>query len=229
VTNFPDTPQHVYTIYRQRGDVENRIKELKAGLALDRLSCSRFLGNQFRLLLTAAAYILVQALRLHAAGTSCATAQATTLRERLLKVAVWVTQSVRRIVLHLPTSFPLAARVVADCLRGRRAALTRSGSSPLIEPGRGVDVEPHCSMLATRPRSDTGWVFEHLRAGVGMSRGRTVAPESIVAVFGVEPVSSWIKRVRDAHPAYVLHRTGSSESSTMRRSNCTSDTSPRMV
>jgi Transposase DDE domain group 1 len=57
-----------------------------AGLALDRLSCSRFLGNQFRLLLTAAAYILVQALRLHAAGTSCATAQATTLRERLLKV-----------------------------------------------------------------------------------------------------------------------------------------------
>jgi Transposase DDE domain group 1 len=86
--------------------VENRIKELKAGLALDRLSCSRFLGNQFRLLLTAAAYILVQAFRLHAAGTPCATAQATTLRERLVKVAVRVTQSVRRIVLHFPISFP---------------------------------------------------------------------------------------------------------------------------
>lgn len=106
VTNLPHTPEHVYTIYRQRGDVENRIKELKAGLALDRLSCSRFLGNQFRLLLTAAAYILVQALRRHAAGTPCATAQASTLRERLLKIAVWVTQSVRRIVLHFPTSFP---------------------------------------------------------------------------------------------------------------------------
>ena len=106
VTNLPHTPEHVYTIYRQRGDVENRIKELKAGLALDRLSCSRFLGNQFRLLLTAAAYILVQALRLHAARTPCATAQASTLRERLVKVAVWVTQSVRRIVLHFPTSFP---------------------------------------------------------------------------------------------------------------------------
>src|SRR5207247_2432941 len=89
-----------------RGDVENRIKELKAGLALDRLSCSRFLGNQFRLLLSAAAYILVQALRLNAAGTPCATAQATTLRERVLKVAVWVTRSVRRIVLHFPASFP---------------------------------------------------------------------------------------------------------------------------
>jgi hypothetical protein len=105
VTNLPHTPAHVYRIYRQRGDVENRIKELKAGLALDRLSCSRFLGNQFRLLLTAAADILVQTLRLHAAGTPCATAQATTLRERLIKVAVWVTASVRRVVLHFPTPF----------------------------------------------------------------------------------------------------------------------------
>jgi hypothetical protein len=106
VTNLPHTPAHVYALYRQRGNVENRIKELKDGLALDRLSCSRFLGNQFRLLLTLAAYILVQALRAQAAGTPCATAQATTLRERLLKVAVWVTRSVRRIVLHFPASFP---------------------------------------------------------------------------------------------------------------------------
>ena len=106
VTNLPHTPQHIYATYRARGDVENRIKELKAGLALDRLSCARFVGNQFRLLLTLAAYILVQALRGHAAGTACATAQVTTLRERLLKVAVWVERSVRRIVLHLPTSFP---------------------------------------------------------------------------------------------------------------------------
>ncbi len=106
VTNLAQTPAHVYGLYRERGDVENRIKELKDGLALDRLSCSRFLGNQFRLLLTAAAYILVQALRTHATGTACATAQVMTLRERLLKVAVWVERSVRRIVLHFPTSFP---------------------------------------------------------------------------------------------------------------------------
>lgn len=106
VTNLAYTPTHAYRVYCQRGDVENRIKELKAGLALDRLSCSRFLGNQFRLLLTLAAYILVQALRLQAAGTACATAQVTTLRERLLKVAVWVQRSVRRVVLHFPASFP---------------------------------------------------------------------------------------------------------------------------
>ena len=106
VTNLPHTPEHVYAIYRARGDVENRVKELKDGLALDRLSCSRFLGNQFRLLLTLAAYILVQVFRTHAAGTACATAQVTTLRERLLKLAVWVERSVRRIVLHFPTAFP---------------------------------------------------------------------------------------------------------------------------
>jgi hypothetical protein len=106
VTNLPHTPGHVYQLYRERGEVENRIKELKDGLALDRLSCSRFLSNQFRLLLTAAAYILVQALRHHGAGTTCATAQVRTLRERLLKVAVWVERSVRRIVMHLPAAFP---------------------------------------------------------------------------------------------------------------------------
>jgi hypothetical protein len=106
VTNLPHTPQHVYEIYCARGDVENRIKELKTGLALDRLSCSRFLGNQFRLLLTLAAYILVQTLRDHAAGTACAAAQVTTLRDRLVKVAVWIERSVRRIVMHFPTTFP---------------------------------------------------------------------------------------------------------------------------
>ena len=45
------------------------LKELKDGVALDRLSCSRFHANQFRLLLTTAAYILFQSLRLASRGT----------------------------------------------------------------------------------------------------------------------------------------------------------------
>jgi Transposase DDE domain group 1 len=106
VTNLPHTPEHVYAVYRGRGDVENRIKELKDGMALDRLSCSRFRANQFRLLLTAAAYILFQSLRLAARGTAWATAQVTTLRERLLKLGVWLERSVRRIVVHFPAAFP---------------------------------------------------------------------------------------------------------------------------
>ena len=39
----------------------------------------------------------------------CADAQVTTLRERLLKLAVWVERSVRRIVLHFPLTFPWLA------------------------------------------------------------------------------------------------------------------------
>ena len=96
----------VYQIYCGRGDMENRLKELHHGLAMDRTSCERFTANQFRILLTAAAYILFQTLQAHAQGTACADAQVSTLRERLLKLAAWVERSVRRIVLHLPTTYP---------------------------------------------------------------------------------------------------------------------------
>ena len=106
VTNLADAPETVYHFYCGRGDVENRLKELHHGLEMDRTSCERFLANQFRVLLTLAAYVLFQELRRRAAGTACADAQVTTLRERLLKLAVWVERSVRRIVLHLPATFP---------------------------------------------------------------------------------------------------------------------------
>jgi hypothetical protein len=106
VTNLRNTPRTVYQRYRERGDAENRIKELQYGLQIDRTSCTRFWANQFRVLLTATAYVLMQELRLHAKHTGCARAQVSTLRERLLKVGVWIEVSVRRIVLHLPRSYP---------------------------------------------------------------------------------------------------------------------------
>jgi hypothetical protein len=75
ITNMKQTPQWLYEeIYCQRGEIENRIKELHA-LEIDRTSCSRFWANQFRVLLTAAAYVLMQELRLQAALTDCARAQ----------------------------------------------------------------------------------------------------------------------------------------------------------
>src|SRR6266852_1010804 len=106
VTNLADEPEAVYQFYCGRGDVENRLKELHHGLEMDRTSCAKFFANQFRVLLALAAYVLFQELRRRAAGTGCAAAQVTTLRERLLKLAVWVERSVRRIVLHLPATFP---------------------------------------------------------------------------------------------------------------------------
>ena len=106
VTNLTHAPEAVYAIYRQRGDVENRHKELKASLGLGRTSCPRFLANQVRVLLTAMAYILFQTLQQQAQRTACAGLQVVTLRERLIKLAVWLTRSARRIVLHLPRACP---------------------------------------------------------------------------------------------------------------------------
>jgi hypothetical protein len=106
ITNMKQSPQWIYErVYCQRGDIENRIKELH-DLEIDRTSCTSFWANQFRVLLTAAAYVLMQEVRLRAAGTACARAQVQTLRERLLKLGARVMVSVRRLVIHLPASFP---------------------------------------------------------------------------------------------------------------------------
>lgn len=107
VTNMTQKPRWVYEeFYCQRGEIENRIKELHHGLEIDRTSCSRFLANQFRVLLTAAAFVLMQELRLRAARTSLARAQVWTLRDRLLKIGARLVVSVRRFVIHLPASYP---------------------------------------------------------------------------------------------------------------------------
>lgn len=107
ITNLRQTPRWIYEhIYCQRGEIENRIKELHHGLEIDRTSCTRFWANQLRVLLTAAAYVLMQELRLHAARTAYARAQVTTLRDRLLKLGARVVASARRFVLHLPRACP---------------------------------------------------------------------------------------------------------------------------
>jgi hypothetical protein len=107
VTNLKQSPQWIYEkVYCQRGDLENRIKELHYGMEIGRTSCTNFWANQFRVLMTAAAYVLMQELRLGLAGTASARAQVSSLRERFLKLGAQVVVSVRRVVLHLPKSFP---------------------------------------------------------------------------------------------------------------------------
>jgi len=110
ITNLRQSPPWIYEQgYCPRGDIENRIKELHEGLEIGRTSCTSFWANPFRVLMTAAAYVLMQELRLRAARTDCARAQVWTLRERLLKLGARVVRSVRRVVVHLPTSFPFLA------------------------------------------------------------------------------------------------------------------------
>jgi hypothetical protein len=96
--------------YCGRGDAENRIKDFKNALASDRLSCTTYVANAFRLLLHAFAYRLLDGLRTHlkVVAPELGRAQFDTIRLRLLKVAAQVRQSVRRIAVALPRAFGLA-------------------------------------------------------------------------------------------------------------------------
>ena len=136
VTNLKGSPRHLYKkVYCCRGDIENRIKELHHGLEIDRTSCTSFLANQLRVLLTAAAYVLMQELRISARRGECARAQVWTLRDRLLKLGAWVERSVRRIVLHLPQSFRLPRRVAAHRpLRWRGSRVDNTSVTSLRTP-----------------------------------------------------------------------------------------------
>lgn len=127
VSNLPSNPRGLYEVlYCARGEMENRIKEQQLMLFADRTSCHEFLANQFRLLLSAAAYVLVEAVRrLGLAGTELERAQVSTIRLRLLKVAALVVVSVRRVALRLASGYPLQVlfgEVLVRLREGRNAA-----------------------------------------------------------------------------------------------------------
>jgi hypothetical protein len=110
VTNLPSlSAREVYEFYCGRGEQENRIKEMKLDLNSGRTSCHRFVANQFRLLLAAAAYVLLGVLQEHLSGTHLERAQVGTLRLKLLKVGAQAKQSVRAIWFRLSSAFPEAA------------------------------------------------------------------------------------------------------------------------
>jgi hypothetical protein len=110
VTNLCLETQQVYEFYTERGGTcEVRIDEFKNGLKADRLSCQRFLANQFRLFLHMAAYWLVLRLREVLAKTELATMQIQQLRLRLLKIGGQVIQSARRLWFRLASGCPWQA------------------------------------------------------------------------------------------------------------------------
>ena len=107
VTNLSDAPELLYQRYCARGEMENRIKEQQLCLFADRTSCSKWLPNQFRVLLSALAYTLLNTIRQKAlAGTELARARCDTIRLKLLKIGASVTRNTRRVVLLLSGSCP---------------------------------------------------------------------------------------------------------------------------
>jgi hypothetical protein len=91
--------RHLYeTIYRARGDMENRIKECQLDLFADRTSAATMRANQPRLWFAAAAYAPLCALRrIGLAHTEFATATCGAIRLKLLKIGALARVSVRRV------------------------------------------------------------------------------------------------------------------------------------
>jgi hypothetical protein len=139
VTNRPGAfvlPGAAYDAYADRGESENRNKELKCGLAADRLSDHRYFANLFRLYLHTTAYHLLVNMRqlvevpLPQQSSSEVPAEALagrsrrahhnrrrthdplgqgqpcTWRTRLVKVAALVFESTRRVVVRLSANWP---------------------------------------------------------------------------------------------------------------------------
>jgi hypothetical protein len=108
VTNLKGRAQPLYDqVYCGRGDMENRIKEQQLYLFADRTSAHKWWANQFRLLLSSIAYVLVETLRrVGLRATELHHARVDTIRLKLLKIGALVTRTTRRIRLRLPTACP---------------------------------------------------------------------------------------------------------------------------
>jgi hypothetical protein len=108
VTNIVGDAQKIYDRrYCQRGEMENRVKE-QMMLFADRVSAHRWWANQWRLLLSALAYTLMEGLRrlaLH--GTALAQATCATIRSKLIKIGAVVISKLSVIRLHLSSHHPL--------------------------------------------------------------------------------------------------------------------------
>lgn len=111
VTTLKGDPQHLYdTMYCARGEMENRIKEEQLQLFASRTSCHDWWPNQFRLLLSSLAYILMETIRRTALqGTEIAKAQCNTIRLKLFKIGAVILFNTRRIRFLLSSAYPKQA------------------------------------------------------------------------------------------------------------------------
>lgn len=108
VTSLQGDPQHLYDkVYCQRGEMENRIKEQQLDLFADRTSCHKWWPNQFRLLLSSLAYVLMDTMRRTALkNTELARACCNTIRLKLLKIGAVILRNTRRVRFLLSSAYP---------------------------------------------------------------------------------------------------------------------------
>jgi Transposase DDE domain group 1 len=106
VSTRQGAPKELYEFYARRGEAENWIKDFKLHIKADRLSCHRFIANQFRLLLHACAYWLMDALRRKLIEGGSRRMQLDTLRLGLIKIGGRIRELFTKIRLHLAWGHP---------------------------------------------------------------------------------------------------------------------------
>ncbi|MEM6988411.1 MAG: IS1380 family transposase [Pseudomonadota bacterium] len=106
VTSLAGDAEQLYSeVYCERGEMENRHKELQMGLFADRTSCTAWWSNQLRVMLSSFAYVLMHHIRkVGLAGTKLARVQVWTLRQRLIWIGAVVLRNTRRIELRLSSA-----------------------------------------------------------------------------------------------------------------------------
>ena len=98
--------------------MENRIKEQQLGLFADRTSAHHWWANQFRLLLSSLAYVLMEGIRrLALKETELARAQMSTIRLKLFKIGAVIISNTRRIRFLLSSAYPYQALFVEVAAR----------------------------------------------------------------------------------------------------------------
>ena len=142
------------TLYCARGQAENLIKLHKSQLASDRTSCRSPLANQVRLVLHTAAYWLMLTVRdAIPKPHPLATAEFTTLRMRLLKIAARITETATRVRIAFAAACPEAAIVPRHRAQlPARRTMTRRAHRPRTHRSR----QPQRRHNPDRCRDETG-------------------------------------------------------------------------
>ena len=119
VTSLAGSPEQIYHEYCQRGEMENKIKE-QMMLFSDRTSAHKWWPNQWRVLLSGLAYVLMDSIRRIALnGTELERATVQTLRLKLVKIGCLIERKRTRVRIRLSAACPIKALFIACAQRLR--------------------------------------------------------------------------------------------------------------
>ena len=106
--NDKKTPEEIYNNeYCPRGNMENKIKQLKLDLKGDKLSSHCFAANQFRNFITCLAYIIINEIRKKLlSGTELGKAYCGRIMLKLLKIGAVIIEKKTKIIYLLSSQYP---------------------------------------------------------------------------------------------------------------------------